>query len=531
MLQLIKRSIKYVKKNGVGSFVPRAKRYIHDKNAIKVYYRKSRLTDEEIKRQKEEAFSYRPKFSIIIPLYKTPVKFFNELIYTIQNQTYDNWELCLADGTASEHEVAGICRRLAANDTRIKYKLLKSNGGISENTNEALRMADGDFVVLADHDDLLELNALYECVKVLNINENIDSIYTDEDKIDMEGKRKFDPHFKPDFNIEYLRTNNYICHMFVTRRSIAVEAGGFDKNYDGAQDFDFIFKCTEKSREVYHIPMLLYHWRCHKNSTAAVPESKLYAYESGARAVHDHYARCGIETSVSMVENCYGYYKAKRNIEEQPDYIERIVLSEDNSLEEAATKCINEKIRTSEAEYILLCDSGIEAGENEIQGLMEYAADSQVCAVGARIYDDEDRLIQGSIIMGMNGFFDYSFKGAVKEDKGYFFRIVMPQNTTALDARCTIIKKSIVQKLGGLDESMPLGLAIIDYCMKAKSEGCRAVYNPYVTVKYTGKCKFPQYSDIQKKNFADKWKEAIEKGDNYFNKNFDINRTEYIVKS
>ncbi len=188
-----------------------------------------------------------------------------------------------------------MLEQYAKKDSRFKYVILGENKGISGNTNAAMDMATGDYIVLADHDDKLTPNALYECAKLLQEHPGCDCFYSDEDKLDMDGGALFDPHFKPDFNIDLLCSVNYICHLFVVSHDLAAQVGGFRQEYDGAQDYDFIFRCTEKAKEIRHIPKVLYHWRCHKDSTASNPESKLYAFDAGARAIMDHYKRVGIE--------------------------------------------------------------------------------------------------------------------------------------------------------------------------------------------------------------------------------------------
>lgn len=517
MFQLMRRAIAYTKKNGIKSFFPRVQRYFCEKNFLRNYYRKTALSSAEEKKQRETKFAYEPVISIIIPLYNTPVKFFNELVDTITNQTYTNWELCLADGTAKETEITEICNELMKSDERIKYKLLDTNGGISENTNAALEMATGEFIMLTDHDDLLELDALYECVRALNENDKIDSLYTDEDKVDLSGKKKTEPHLKPDFNIEYLRTNNYICHIFITRRNIALNVGGFGKEYDGAQDFDFILKCTEQSRVVYHIPRVLYHWRCHINSTAAKPESKLYAYEAGVRAVKSHYERCGIDAEVRRQDKNYGYYVTDRKFDKS--FINNVKI-----ISEADVKLINEMINKSNEEYILLLDKDVKYSDELIEKLLEYAVDDDNCAVTSKIVDKKNKIIQGPMMLGVNGLFDYSMKGLDIAEPGYYRRLVEPQNVSVTDYRCVMLKKSMILSQNGLNENMPLGLAVFDYCLNGEKNGKRAVYTPYANVVYLGEDNWPVYEEKDKEYFEEKWRERIEKGDPYYNKNFAINK-------
>ena len=210
--------------------------------------------------------------------------------------------------SAASPELSGILEEYAAKDPRIRYTVLAENEGISENTNAALAMAQGDYIVLVDHDDIVPENALYEFAAAIREDASIDMIYSDEDKISMDGKKYFEPHFKPDFNLDLLCSVNYICHLFVASHDLVARVGGFRQEFDGAQDYDFIFRCTEAANEICHIPRVLYHWRCHKDSTASNPESKLYAFEAGSRAIMAHYERVGIAAEKVEKGVDYGIY-------------------------------------------------------------------------------------------------------------------------------------------------------------------------------------------------------------------------------
>lgn len=236
---------------------------------------------------------YQPLFSIIVPLYKTPDTFLRQMLDSVTAQTYARWELCLADGS-NDSRFSGIqdtVRSYQRTYPNIKYTLLNENGGIAQNTNAALALAEGDFIVLLDHDDILAPNALYEIACALNADSQIDILYSDEDKTDTQLARFYDPYFKPDFNPDLLYSVNYITHLFAVRRSIALEIQGFSGLYDGAQDYDFILKSCEKARKIHHIPKILYHWRNHSDSTAGDPKAKLYAYDAGIRALQQHFSR------------------------------------------------------------------------------------------------------------------------------------------------------------------------------------------------------------------------------------------------
>ena len=352
---------------------------IQDDYDYNEWYKKVRITDEELAKQRESAadFAMQPTFSIVIPVYATPEKFLRRMLDSIREQTYPKFEVYLVDATPYakiQHDPAQgrtpqeVLAEYAAADSRFRYETLAENLGIAENTNAAIRMATGDFIVLADHDDELEPQALYECVRAINAHPDVQVLYSDEDKVDFEDIYYFEPHFKTDFNPDLLRSVNYICHLFVARRSLLdaiaeTVADGrkiYERSaYDGAQDYDLILRATEKaqamepsfnaldqtllrqgrftSSNIIHIPMVLYHWRAHQASTAQHPEAKLYAFEAGARAVYDHCKRIGLPIQKVEQGITYGFYHPI--YENQQPLISVVIPNKDHSadLDQAIT--------------------------------------------------------------------------------------------------------------------------------------------------------------------------------------------------
>lgn len=252
-------------------------------------------TQQELEKQQKTKFKKRPKISIVIPLYQTKTEFFRELLYSVHCQTYANWELCLADGSPEPlKEIQKMCEK----DKRIQYKFLGKNEGISKNTNEAIKMATGEFIGLLDHDDMLSLDALFEVVKIINQEKNVEFIYSDEDKFQTLDESRYMPHFKPDFAPDTLRANNYICHFSVIKKSLLDKVGYFNHEFDGAQDFDLILRVTEQAQKIVHISKILYHWRVHQESTAMSAEAKPYAFIAGRKAVEAHLQRIGVKGQV-----------------------------------------------------------------------------------------------------------------------------------------------------------------------------------------------------------------------------------------
>ena len=280
------------------------------------WFKRHKADRRTLRKQRHTHFEQNPLISIVIPLYCTPTPYLKELIDSVRAQSYTNWQLCLADGSPDQ-KVEEYIQKRYGKDSRILYKHLEENGGISINTNKAIEMATGEYLMLSDHDDTLEPDALYEIVKAINDHQGPEIVYTDEDKLSMDGEFYFEPHFKSDYNLFRLRDNNYICHIFAVKKALVDQVGGLRQEYDGSQDYDFILRCCEQAKQVIHIPRVLYHWRCHMNSVAANPESKTYAYEAGCRAIQEHYRRVGIEAEVEMTKHP-GWYRSHVKIQGEP---------------------------------------------------------------------------------------------------------------------------------------------------------------------------------------------------------------------
>ena len=282
------------------------------------------------------------------------------MLDSILDQTYGNWEVCIADGSPRGQDVEKVLKKYAQKDSRIRYEILGGNRGISGNTNAALAMAKGEYVILADHDDTIPPQAFYEVAKAINKHPDCDVLYSDEDKLDMDGKALFDPHFKPDFNPDLLTSVNYICHLFVVKKELLDQVGGFRQEFDGAQDYDFIFRCTEQAKEIVHIPQVLYHWRCHQDSTASNPESKMYAFEAGSRAIMAHYERMGIPAERVEKGVDYGIYHTTFKIKGEP-LISIIIPNKDHSKDlDVCVRSILEKSTYRNLEFIIVENNSTE---------------------------------------------------------------------------------------------------------------------------------------------------------------------------
>ena len=582
----------YLRKEGVSATFNRIRVKLFHKKDTFTYERwlkDNQITKSELEEQRKETFSYEPKFSIVVPLYMTKESYLRALIESVANQTYANWELCFADGSGEGSPLEKIIKEYQKRGLDIQYEILAENKGISENTNAAIKMATGDYIVLADHDDIVAENALYECAKAINADKNIDVLYSDEDKIDMAGKKYFDPNFKPDLNMDLLCSMNYICHLFVVKKTIIDKIGMLRSEFDGAQDHDFILRCVEAAQSVYHIPKVLYHWRCHINSTAANPESKLYAFEAGRKAVEEHYKRIGVPAKVEH-SSFYGMFHTKFCWEEQPlisilipnkDHIEDLkkcmesieqkstyrnfefVVIENNSTEEETfayykeiakkenvqvvyykggfnfSKINNFGAQYAKGEYLLLLNNDTEIITPEcLQELLGYCMREDVGIVGAKLCYDDDTIQHAGVVIGFGGMAGHAFIESSRFDTGYMGRIMCAQDYSAVTAACMMTKKSVYNAVGGLTEALEVAFNDIDYCLKVRELGKLVVYNPYAEL-YHYESKSRGMEDTPEKverfnsevaKFCERWEDILQKGDPYYNPNLTLDKADFSLR-
>ena len=350
----IQKGFRYLKHYGIKEFWIRLhERFEPEEVPYEPWYEAYVPDEETLNRQRKRKFLNAPLISVVVPAYHTPPLFLRQMLDSLIAQTYEGWELCIANGSPDDKEMEAVLEEYEKKDSRIRHENLKENLGIAENTNAAFRMAKGQFIGLLDHDDLLAPNALYEIALALEKNPEADVVYTDEDKVTTDLKEHFQPHLKPDFNLDLLRSNNYICHFFTVRREIVEKVGGFRKEFDGAQDYDFIFRCAEEARKILHIPEILYHWRTHKESTADNPASKMYAFEAGKRAIEAHLKRTGTEGEVSHTPDL-GFYRVKYPVKGEPLVSIIIPNKDEKESLEACLKSIWEKTTYRNYEIIVV---------------------------------------------------------------------------------------------------------------------------------------------------------------------------------
>lgn len=347
----IKKGILYLRHYGPKEFwVKLTERFQADDVDYEQWYENHKALPEELEKQKNEKWKRKPLISIVVPVYNTPQVFLRQMIESVQNQSYSEWELCIGNASPENKEMKKILEEYK-NDARIKEVEIPENKGISQNTNRAMEIASGEWIGLLDHDDLLAPNALYEIAKAVNEHPDAEVIYTDEDKVTTDLKEHFQPHLKPDFNLDLLRSNNYICHFFVASRDLIKRVGGFRPEFNGAQDYDLILRCTEQAKQIMHIPKILYHWRVHKASTADNPASKMYAFDAGKRAIEEHLVRCRTKGTVQHTKDL-GFYRVKYEVCGEP-LVSIIIPNKDQS--EALKKCLDSiREKTSYRNYEII---------------------------------------------------------------------------------------------------------------------------------------------------------------------------------
>ncbi len=586
----IQKGLRYLRHYGWKEFWVRlGERFEPEEVPYGPWYEAYRPTGEELERQRKKKWKAKPKISIAVPAYKTPEKFLRQMIESVQAQTYDNWELCVVNAGYEKGGIEKTLAEYAGQDGRIRYENLSENLGIAENTNRAFAMAQGDFVGLLDHDDLLAPNALYEIICALEKDAEIDCVYTDEDKVTADLSEHFQPHLKPDFNLDLLRSNNYITHFFLARRRLVEEIGGFRREFDGAQDYDFILRCTEKAGKICHIPEILYHWRTHKSSTADNPASKMYAFEAGKRAIEAHLDRTDTPGEVRHTMDL-GFYrvvypvreeelisivipnkdeketleKCLRSIEERSTYKNyEIIIVENNSVTDeifAYYRELKEKnniqiavwegafnyaainnygVSLAKGKYILFLNNDIEViAPNWMEELLGHCQRPEVGAAGARLYYPDDTVQHAGCILGIGGVAGHMFVGMPRERTGYMHKAALQQDLSAVTAACMMVKAKAFWEAGGFTEELAVAFNDIDLCLKIRRLGYLVAYDPYVEMyHYESKTRGAEDDKEKVRRFQKEieymrshWLDLLKGGDPYYNKNLSLTKWNYSLK-
>ena len=488
-----------------------------------------RVSRQELFAQRKTKFSYAPKFSVVVPLYHTPAKFLKDLVRSMMYQSYANWELCLVNASPEDVHLTSLLENWAMRDKRIRVIRLEKNLGIAQNTNAGIEASTGEFIAFLDHDDFLEPDALFCYVDALNKDKTIDVFYSDEDKTDEYAAHYFYPHFKSDFNIDLLHANNYMCHFLAVRKSLVDTVGGLNEKFDGAQDYDFVLRLTENTKKIYHCPRILYHWRCSNQSTAASQGNKMYAIHAGKAALNAHYKRLGwnARAQEGAVD---GWYQTKFTLKEEPlvsilipnkdhtddldvclnSFFERadyqnyeFIIIENNSVlpetfayyEKIEKEHDNVKVvyweagfnysainnfgfKFAKGDYIMLLNNDVELITPDIfQSMLGFCMRPEVGIVGAKLLYNDHTVQHVGVLVGAGGLADHVFKGIHEDDPGYMGRAISSQDVSAVTAACLLVKRSVYEEVGGLEEEFQVAFNDVDFCLKVRKAGYLIVYD------------------------------------------------------
>lgn len=488
-----------------------------------------RVSRQELFEQRKTKFSYAPKFSVVVPLYHTPAKFLKDLVRSMMYQSYANWELCLVNASPEDKHLTSLLENWAMRDKRIRVIRLEKNLGIAQNTNAGIASSTGEFIAFLDHDDFLEPDALFCYVDALNKDKTIDVFYSDEDKTDEYAAHYFYPHFKSDFNIDLLHANNYMCHFLAVRKSLVDTVGGLNEKFDGAQDYDFVLRLTENTKKIYHCPRILYHWRCSNQSTAANQGNKMYAIHAGKAALNAHYKRIGwnARAQEGAVD---GWYQTKFTLKEEPlvsilipnkdhtddldvclnSFFERadyqnyeFIIIENNSVlpetfayyEKIEKEHDNVKVvyweagfnysainnfgfKFAKGDYIMLLNNDVELITPDIfQSMLGFCMRPEVGIVGAKLLYNDHTVQHAGVLVGAGGLADHVFKGIHEDDPGYMGRAISSQDVSAVTAACLLVKRSVYEEVGGLEDEFQVAFNDVDFCLKVRKAGYLIVYD------------------------------------------------------
>lgn len=588
-LKLIKNGLGVLFKLGPKEFFKRTYRRVKagDQNKVpeqyELYIEKNTLTSREVSQMvnEQESFEYKPVISIVMPVYNVAEEYLVKAIASVKQQTYTRWELCICDDASTMPYIKPLLQRYSKEDPRIRVVYRSKNGGIVKASNDALKVAQGAYVGLLDNDDELTPDALYEVVKTLQ-ETKYDLLYSDEDKLDMEGKR-CEPFFKPDWSPDLLLSINYVSHFGVYRRKILNEINGFREGFDGSQDYDLVLRFTEKTGSIKHIPKILYHWRKIPGSTAENIQYKPYAMDSAKKALNDALRRRQI-SGVVTDGIWLGSYRVKRNLKAEPlvsiiipfkdkkDILEtclnsifskttyanfEIILVDNQSelfetQEYLKTLAQNSKItvlsynkpfnyaainnfaaQKANGETLILLNNDTEViAPDWIESMLEHAQRSEVGAVGAKLLYPNNTLQHAGVVVGVGGIANHAFSRHNNYDHGYFGQVDVIRNYSAVTAACVMVRKSVYEEIGGLDEqNLAVAFNDVDFCLRLRQKGYLIVYTPYATLyHYESLSRGYDVNMKEVQYMKNKYAELIQSGDPYYNPNLTRERLDFSLR-
>lgn len=593
LIHYAKRSADILKEYGLKRFIARAKtklknRY-YSRQSYNYWIRNNEHSKEELSRQRLRSFTHSPKISIIVPTLNTALRYFTEMVESVKAQTYENWELCIADGGSKDKELIQLLHVCSEEDRRITVTFLNENKGIVGNSNAAISLASGDYVTFLDHDDTLAPFALFELVKAINENPGADLLYSDEDILSDDGDRRMEPQFKPDWSPDLLRSFNYICHLAALSKQLLETIGPFREGYEGSQDHDLFLRASEKSKKIVHIPHILYHWRSHASSAAMNMSAKTYAFEAGKRAVADHLDRLGIDGTVedglflgsykinfavhgapliSIIipnhNNVVDLRKCVQSVLVKSTYVNyEIIIVENNSSEPEVFQYykqlgMHERIkvivwdqpfnysavnnfatRHSAGSMLVFLNNDTEIiNPDWLQQMAGHAQRKDIGAVGAKLYYPDDTIQHGGIILGLGGITGHAHRYFPRDSHGYMGRLKVVQNISAVTGACFMTRKAVFEEVGGFDEEYPLAFGDIDYCLKVREREYLIVWTPYAEL-YHNESKTRGYEDTPEKKkrfrkefelYRHKWGASTSGCDPYYNVNLTHEKEDFSIR-
>ena len=571
----------------------RQDRRYYEENFPGQTFRAARLAPVELLVRQSKTQPLGPLISIVVPLYNTPLPFLTELLDSVVNQTYRNWELCLVDAGQDEKVGQAVAARMAQ-DSRIRYQKLAKNDGIAGNTNAGFALARGEYIALLDHDDILHPCALWYAAQAI-VQEGADFVYTDE--VTFEGKVENTTlyHLKPDFMLDNLRANNYICHLSVFQAALLQAAGGGERGeYNGSQDYDLYLRLTEQAQKIVHIPHVLYYWRSSPTSVASGIEAKTYCIEAAIKALYAHYARLGVAVDeVSMIPDTPGFYKTDYTIQ-RPGLVSilipscdhakdlrtcvdsiyakttyphfEIIVIENNSKEEETFRTYerlerqhpdsfrvvrwegtgfnysalnNFGARFAQGEYLLLLNNDTEViTPRWLEEMVMFAQQERIGCVGAKLLYPDDTIQHAGLGFGYLTLAAHMHKNFPVANPGYMGRLIYAHDVYGVTGACLMIRRALYEEVGGLDESFAVAFNDVDFCVRVHKAGYQNLFTPFAMLyHYESKSRGLDESPEKRARFVSevtrfqtRWKAELAAGDPCLNPNFDIDRDDFRIK-
>jgi GT2 family glycosyltransferase len=540
----------------------------------------------ELELERSTLFDRQPVVSIAVPVYNTPAEYLTAMLDSVLAQTYERWELCIADGNSSRPEVRRILDEYGARDQRLRVVYLDENRGIAGNSNAALDLAKGDYVALLDHDDTLSPFALHEVVRAINTEPAADFLYSDEDKIDAAGKTRREHHFKPDWAPDNLRGQNYITHLAIFRRDLLEKAGGFRAGFDGSQDYDLILRATERAARIVHIPRVLYHWRIHPQSAAGDSTVKMYAYDAARRALADHLRRTGLEGTVDNGP-ILGSYEVRYKLQARPlisliienrdgmgmlegcldslsrsTYAEReVIVAQHHSQDPASrrhdgalagtpgvrvasfndtcgvARVLNRAAAEARGDVLVFLSRGCTIRNADwLERMLEFAQRPDVGAVGAKLYHAGGSVHHAGLIVGMTGVAGYPHRHFFGDAPGYCCRLITAHNLSAVSGDCLMIRKEVWDEVGGFDPRFADAFHDLDLCLRLRQKGDLIVWTPHAELCWRsarlGRCSQALRASSQETDrqlFVERWRDFLRAGDPYYNPNLTLDWEDFSL--